>query len=119
MIAAAVRQRVDEGVDEGLIVETDFAAGGIAGVVALEGAETVDQPIGLRAVVVREHRQIRAEDDGAVHRRHCRRQSTSAGDRHGLGAAGELPEQSRCRRPRRPLGLGAAAGVSVFVNSTR
>ena len=52
-------------VDEGLVVETDLAAGGIAGVVALEGAEAVDQPIGLRAVVVRQDRQVLAEDDAA------------------------------------------------------
>ena len=63
---AAVRQIVDEGVDERLIVETDFTAGGITGVVPLERAETVDEPIGLRAVVVRKDREIPAQDLGII-----------------------------------------------------
>src|SRR6266571_3980526 len=58
----AVRQRVDEGVDERLIVETHFTARGIPGVVTLEATETVDEPIGLRAVVVRQDRETIAED---------------------------------------------------------
>ena len=62
----AVREAVDEGVDERLIVETRFTARAIPGVVALEGPETVDEPIGLRAVVVREDRQILAKDDRRV-----------------------------------------------------
>ena len=37
--AAAVRQRLDVAVDEGLIVEAEFAAGRVAGVVAFEWAE--------------------------------------------------------------------------------
>ena len=57
----AVRKGVDEGVDESLIVETHFTARGIPGIVTLEGAETVDEPIGLRAVVVREDREILAK----------------------------------------------------------
>ena len=32
----------------------------------MNGAETVDEPIGLRAVVVREDREVPAEDDGVV-----------------------------------------------------
>ena len=64
----AVRQRMNVRVDERLIVETHFAAGGVAGVVALERTETVDEPIGLRAVVVREDGQIPAQD--RARRRH-------------------------------------------------
>ena len=59
----AVRERLDERVDERLIVEAYFTARGIAGLVTLEGTETVDEPIGLRAVVVREDGEIVAEDD--------------------------------------------------------
>ena len=85
----------------------------IPGVVALEGAETVDEPIGLRAVVVRQHREIPAEDDRVVvvTRRRQRRSSgrVDARDLHGLGAAGELPEQlvaaaQRIRRARSRFG---------------
>ena len=92
---AAVRQRVDVGVDERLIVETHFTARGIAGVVALEGAETVDQPIGLRAVVVRQDREIPAEDIDVVVIAVAFQPpvDVDARDLHGLGAAGELPEQ--------------------------
>ena len=90
----AVRKRVNEGVDERLIVQTDFTARGIPGVVTLERTETVDEPVGLRTVVVRE--------DGEIHRRGRRPghrpelpagAAQDPGDLHGLGAAGELPEQ--------------------------
>ena len=64
MIRPPFAQRVDEGVDERLIVETHLTARRIPGVVTLEGTETVDEPIGLRAVVVREDREVLAEDDG-------------------------------------------------------
>src|SRR5207302_8814445 len=60
-----VRKRMDEGIHELLIVEPHFTARGIAGLVAAEGAETVDEPIGLRAVVVRENGEIAAKVDGA------------------------------------------------------
>src|SRR5439155_21080711 len=63
--SSAVRERMDEAVDERLIVQSHFAARGIAGVVSLEGAETVDEAIGLRAVVVRQDREIPANDHGA------------------------------------------------------
>ena len=106
---------VDEGVDERLIVETHFAARGIAGVVALEGAETVDEPIGLRAVVVRQDREIPAEDDDVIVVASSSSSSVvavrvDARDLHGLGAAGELPEQlvaaaERIGRARRRFGL--------------
>ena len=61
----AVRQRMDVLVDERLIEETYCTACWIPGVVTLEGTETVDQPIGLRAVVVRQNRKIVAKDDVA------------------------------------------------------
>ena len=51
--ATAVRKRVDEGVDERLIIQTQFTAGGIAGIVTLKRPESVDESIGLRAMVVR------------------------------------------------------------------
>ena len=74
---AAVGERVDVGVDESLIVETDFTAGGIAGVVALEGPEAVDEPVGLRAVVVRQDREIPAQRRyRIVVRRHRRGRSS-------------------------------------------
>src|SRR5262249_16053242 len=84
----AVGEGLDEGVDERLIVETRVAAGGVPGVVALESAEMVDDPVGLRAMVVREDREILAKGDWVgVSRCHETR------DRHGLGATCELPEQ--------------------------
>src|SRR6266446_9454957 len=43
-----------------------FTARGVTGVVTLEGTEMVDQPVGLRAVVVRQDREIRAEGDGIL-----------------------------------------------------
>src|SRR5262249_59366069 len=49
---AAVHERVDERVDESLGVKAVFTARRIPGVVTLEGAEAVNEPIGLRAVVV-------------------------------------------------------------------
>jgi hypothetical protein len=49
-------------VDERLVVETDFAARCVSGIVALEGAEAVDEAVGLRAVVVRQDRQIETDD---------------------------------------------------------
>ena len=64
--APAIRQRVDELVGERLIVKTDCTARGITGVVTLEGTETVDKPIRLRAVVVRENRKVLAKDDFLV-----------------------------------------------------
>ena len=78
--ASAVRQRVDEGIDERLIVQTDFTARRIARVVARERAELVDEPVGLRTVVVRQHGEISAEDDVvpiaamaiAIYRHRCR-----------------------------------------------
>ena len=120
MIRPPFDKRVDEGVDERLIVETHFTARGIPGVVALEGTETVDEPIGLRAVVVREDREILAKDATVVVLVvHPSRVRLDARDLHGLGAAGELPEQlvaaaQRIRRARSRFGRRA-----VFVNSTR
>ena len=118
----AVRQRVDVGVDERLIVEADFAAGGIAGVVALEGTETVDQPIGLRAVVVRQDRQILAEDDVPPSSPSSWSSvpiASDARDLHGLGAAGELPEQLVAAAQRIGRRWERLRASSVFVNSTR
>ena len=62
----AVRQRVDEGVHERLIVETGLAAGGIAAVVPLERTEAVNEPVSLRSVVVRQNGEIAPEGDGFV-----------------------------------------------------
>src|SRR2546426_938347 len=102
---AAVRQIVDEGVDEPLIVETHFTAGGIPGVVTLELAETVNKPIGLRAVVVRQDRETIAEDPVVVLVIIIILAAGYARDLHGLGPAGELPQQlvaaaQRIRRTR-------------------
>ena len=77
MIRPPFDEGVDEGVDERLIVEPDFAARRIAGVVALEGTETVDEPIGLRAVVVREDREILAQHVGVIAGADRRRRSSS------------------------------------------
>ena len=100
-------------VDERLIVEADLAARGIARVVALERPETVDEPIGLRPVVVGQDRQIPPEHidirvvvsmaSPVVIR------PIDARDLHRLGAAGELPEQlvaaaERIRGARRRFG---------------
>ena len=49
----AIRQTPNISIDECLIVETDGASCGIAGVITLEGGKTVDGAIGLRSVVVR------------------------------------------------------------------
>jgi hypothetical protein len=62
--ASAVAQRMNEGVDEVLVVETDLAARTISRVVALEGAKAVDQTIGLRTVVIGKNSQVLADDDG-------------------------------------------------------
>ena len=110
----AVRQSVDVGVDERLIVETHFAAGGIAGVVALERTETVDEPIGLRAVVVRQHRQILAQDD-ALRRRH-RGSIVSSPTRMRVTFMVSVPpvscQSSSLPPPSGSVGLGAASGFS-------
>ena len=119
----AVRKRVDEGVDERLIVETDFTARGIAGVVTLERPETVDEPIGLRAVVVREDREIPAKDIDVVVVPPMPPsvpvvRVLDARDLHGLGAAGDLPEQlvAAAQWIRR---AGSRFRSQTFVNSTR
>ena len=92
----AVRKTVNEGVNKRLIVQTDFAARGISRVVTLERTEAVDEPVGLRAVVVREDEKILAEDDGSpvivVVVPVLALRAHDAGDLHRLGAAGELPE---------------------------
>src|SRR5439155_21180690 len=59
----AVGEGLDERVDERLIVETRVAAGRTAGVVTLESTETVDEPVGLRTVAVREDGESLANDD--------------------------------------------------------
>ena len=92
--AAAVGQRVDERVDERLVVEADFAARRVARVVAGERAEVVDEAVGLRAVVVRQHVEVAAEH---AHAARLVGVAAAAGgdarDGHRLGAAGELPQQ--------------------------
>ena len=57
---------MDEGVHERLIVETGLAASGIAAVVPLERTEAVNEPVGLRSVVVRQNGEIAPEGDGFV-----------------------------------------------------
>src|SRR5207249_10407163 len=49
---SAIRQVLDELINERLVEKTDGTAGRISGVITLEGSKTVDEPIGLRAVVV-------------------------------------------------------------------
>jgi hypothetical protein len=82
---SAVGEGLHVGIDEGLIVEAHFAARRVPRVVPLERPEPVDEAIGLRAVIVGKDRQLPPEDDGLA-----------AGDTrhlHGLGAAGQLPQQ--------------------------
>src|SRR5207253_7919070 len=120
--ASAAGERMDEGVDEGLVVKTDFAAGRIAGVVALKRPEAVDQTIRLRAMVVRQDLEVLADDDGI---RSARRHHARHG--HGLGAAGELPEQlvsaaESVGRRRRSLGRDRVAeldAINRFILETR
>ena len=116
----AVRKRVDEGVDERLIVETHFAARGIAGLVTLEGTETEDQPVGLRAVVVREDREIVAKDVG---NRHPGRGHRLSAPTMRVTVMVSVPpvscQSSSLPPPRGSVGLGAASGLSLFLNSTR
>src|SRR5207245_3262248 len=107
---AAVRKIVDEGVDERLVVETYLPAGGIPGIVTLEGPETVDEPVGLRAVVVRQDRETIAEDPVIVLVIIIILAAGDARDLHSLGAAGELPQQlvaaaQRIRRTRSRFAL--------------
>ena len=84
----AAGQRLDVAVDERLIEKAALAAGRIAGVVAFERTESIDEAIGLRAVIVREHLEVLADHDRIrLARRH------DARHRHRLRAAGELPEQ--------------------------
>src|SRR5579864_957793 len=86
----AVGKLLNVAVDERLIVEPHFTARGSPGVVALEGSQLVDQPVSLRAVVIREDREILAQYDVAVGSLEVR--ARDARDGHGLGAAGKLPE---------------------------
>ena len=105
--ARPVRERRDEGVDEVLVVQPLLAAGAVARVVALERAEAVDEAVSLRAVVVGEDLDGRADD-----RRIRLAGRHDARDRHRLGAAGELPEELVAAAEvvggaRRPLGRPA------------
>ena len=94
-----IRQRVDERVDKCLIEKTNGSTRSIPGIVTLEGAETINESICLRAVVVRENWKIVAKDDfldGRLKRskrRHNSRRRRQPRDGHRLGAAGELPQQ--------------------------
>ena len=118
----AVRQRVDEGVDERLIVETHFTARGIPGVVTLEGTETVDEPIGLRAVVVRENGEIPAKDDRPRRPISYLVWSRCAGRSVRVTFMVSVPPvscQSSSLPPPRGSRAGWASGVSLFLNSTR
>src|SRR5258708_28766588 len=91
--SSAVRQVGDERVDKRLIVKTIFAAGRIPGVEAGEWAEVIHQPIGLRAVVVRKDREVATKGLAVVIVRAMRAAvPAEARDVHGLGAAGQLPE---------------------------
>src|SRR5262249_17355462 len=63
---SAVGERLDERVDERLIVESLFTAGRIAAVIALEWTQAVDEAIGLRPMVVRQYLQIPAENQGVI-----------------------------------------------------
>ena len=121
MIRAAIRKRVDEGVDERLVVETDFAAGGVAGVVTLEGSELVNEPVGLRAMVVRAARRgllPRTVDISPI----VPRRRLPIGMMRVTVMVSVPPvscQSNSLPPPRGSLGLGAASGLSVFLNSTR
>ena len=101
-----------------------FAARRVARVVALERTEAVDQTVGLRAVVVGQHGQIvgRAPSCGAVG-------SSSTPDRVVLERRMRVTfivsvppvscHSNSLPPPSGSVGLGAASGLSVFLNSTR
>ncbi len=99
--ATATSECVDESIDKRLIVESLFAARRIAGVVNLESAEAINQPVSLRPVIIGQYAKIAAKDSGHL--------ATvvvivivfvsvgvwgyDARNHHRLGAAGELPAQ--------------------------
>ena len=103
--ASAIVQVVNVAVDERLVVQTLFAARRIARLIALERTEPVDQPIGLRSVIVRQDRQVATEHGSVLIVLavlvvvlvvvrfilvSARRQPRHL---HRLGAAGQLPQQ--------------------------
>ena len=88
--AARIRQRLDIGVHERLIVEAHFAARRIR-IIAPERAQAVDKAVGLRAMVVGQDFQVLAQDDIAVSILVFR--ACNASDGHQFRAAGELPQK--------------------------
>src|SRR5262249_48352845 len=86
----AVVQRVDEAVNERLVIQANFTAGCVAGIVSLEGAESVDQAVCLRSMVVRQNRQILSKHDAIVV---VIVEVFEASDGHRLRAAGQLPQE--------------------------
>jgi hypothetical protein len=121
---------MDKAIDERLIVETHFTARRIARLVAAEGAETVDQPIGLRTMVVRQDGQIAAQDERTLAVASAFVVDifivVSAAPFEGttcLTVMVSVPPVS-CHRsslppPKGSVGLGAASRGSLFVNSMR
>jgi hypothetical protein len=93
---STIRQGVDEGIDERLIVQTVFTTGRVTRVVSLKRAQAEDRPIRLRAVVVREHWQVLPQDHTIVIIDVYALVVAvwdQTGDLHRLGTACELPEQ--------------------------